>query len=647
MLDNLFDPNTKVMYDLKVDDREFKEYPNLYTFCSDPKGLNVPLWSRQIWITSWVLNEICPACSKYKKVEHVPKDVPIDEFEHNTTFMHFGICKKCQKTRLDFFKSGQLSPYSELAALAGQRVGKSFITAVLAAYATHKFLKLQNPSKVYGVLPTTFMGTFVGLTFDKAISQLWLPYKGLIESAVWFVDYLKMLKHTETRMGTQLLKFNQTSIHFMHRGLLVHPSGPNRKTLRGNTRLFGGLDEFDYFDTEDVAQDNIKMNGVEVYKSLTNSLFTARIGWRDAIKREMYGLMNAYQFNISSPQSMHSPLSSIVLSNPDPKRIYTVHLATWEIHPKVSESDIRREFSDDPAKADRDFGAIPPRSSNPFLDQTTAEGIENKNVVNAVQLKYIHGKTATGELRRAAKILSMRRPAVLPPSLLAIDAGYSNNSFSLIVGNRVKKFNTWGIQFTTVAEIMPEKGVCTLDYSKIAKEVLHPIIKEFNIKFVLADRWNSLKLLHDIENEYKIPTKVYSLKYVDFQLVKSYLQDRAILAPKRETTRDLFDYKHYPKDFIDRPVDHFILQAATVVDNSKTITKGEKLTDDIWRAFALASVFLLNEEFCEEFLKGDKYHKFRGAIAYTGGVILSGGGQLQNVSGAPKRFMGITGSNYR
>lgn len=645
LLDNLFDPNTKVMYDLRVDDRDFKEAPNLHTFCTSPKGLNVPLWPRQTWMTSELLNEICPTCSKYKCLTDVPKDVDADEFARNTQFLHYGVCPKCKKTRLDLLRAGKIQPYSELAGLAGQRIGKSFMAAVLMAYSTHRFLKLQDPSKVYGVLPTTFMGTMVGLTFDKAVSQLWLPYKGLIDSSPWFQSYLEMLKSRELELGKQLLKYNNQSIHFLHRGLLVHPAGPNRKTLRGNTRIFASIDEFDFFDTDE-ANDSVKMNGVEVYKSLTNSLFTARIGWRDAVKRGMYSLMNAYQFNISSPQSMNSPLSSIVLTNPDTKRVYAVHLATWEVHPKVSEADIRREFSDDPAKADRDFGAIPPRSSNPFLSLEIAEGMPSQTMQNAVSLQYIHGKTPSGELRRAAKITNIRKLAVEQPSVLSIDAGFSNNSFSFSVGHVEIRGKNRVIVHTALGEIMPEKGISTLDYNKIASEVLYPIIRDLNVRFVLADRWNSLKLLHDIEAEFKIPTLVYSIKYPDFHLVKSYMEAGAVIVPKRETKRDVFKYDKYPEDFIDRPVDHFCLQAATVVDTKKTISKGEKLTDDIWRALALGTVMLLDEEFCEKFLKVVKHNKFKGAIAYTGGISLTGTG-LHNVSGAPKKLIGVSASNMR
>ncbi len=645
MLDSLYDPNTKVMYDLKVDDRDFPTAPNLYSFCSSPKGLNIPLWPRQFWLTSSLFNEICPVCSTYKTVTDVPKDVAMDEFEHNVTFLRYGVCPKCKRTRRDFYRQGLLNPYSELAGLAGQRIGKSFMAAVMMSYVTHQFLKLQDPAKVYGVLPTTFMGTMVALTFDRAVQQLWMPYKTIIETSPWFVEYVKMLKQKEEKLGEQIFKMNQTSVLFKHRSLAVHPAGPNKKTLRGLTRLFAACDEVDFFDNEESGEENDRMNGPEVLKSMSNSLFTARIGWRDAIKRGQFSTPNAYMFNISSPQSANSPLSSIVLNNPDPKRIFTFHLATWEVHPKVTESDIRREFSDDQAKADRDFGAIPPRSSRPFLDEGSALGMESK-FANIVELTPIRGKSASGQLRKAARVTKLARPASLPPSVLSIDAGFSNNSFSLVVGTSTTENNSRIIRFPVLAEIMPEKNSYVLDYSKIASSVLWPLIRDLNIQVVLADRWNSLKVLHDIENEFRIPALQYSLKYQDFQVVKSYIQSGSVRVPKRETEGDVFILAgDYPNCFEGRPVDHFLLQAATVIDTGKTVSKGEKRTDDIWRALALASTFLSNAEWCAKNLRETRVGGYRGAVAYSGGQVLMGGGSFGAVNPNGKRvFVGVSAS---
>ncbi len=756
LMDNLFDVNNQVMYDLKVDDRDFPEFPNFYEFCMSPDGLNSPLWARQFWLCMTLLNEICPVCTtRFRTVDDVPKKMAPEDFAKRVTFMHYGRCKTCGNTRLSLFRKGLMNPYNELAGLAGQRIGKSLIVAAVMVYLTHKFLKLQDPSKIYGVLRTTFVGTMVGLTFDKAIQQLWLPYRGFIDNSDWFKGYHAMLKETGQRQGKELLKYGQVALHYLHRNLLVHPAGPNKKTLRGNTRIFAacvhadtevmtnfgrtcikhiktdlhkaiidgkeytisrllyqsykpifrlttvnGLfavvtadhkfrcndawtrldelkvgdviavedynrredsvlsieacgmgpvyditvpdlgffvgngiilkncDELDFFLSDDAGEDNVKMNGVEVTKSLTNSLFTVRIGWKDAIKRGVVNVQNAYQLNISSPQSARGVLTEKVKRSTFSKKIFTFHLATWDVHPNVTEKDIRTEFADEPEKADRDFGAIPPMADRPFLTVDTAMTLFGTQP-NLVRLQYIHSKSPTGAIRRAAKIVHAAKPSSLPAAVLAIDAGYSNNSFGIAVGfpEKIGK-DARRLRFPIVQEIIPEKGRVTLDYTKIFSEVVFPIIREYNVQAVLADRWNSIKLLHDIEHEFGIPAEMYSIKYRDFHLLKSYIEAGLLVLPKRETD-DVqkvlaLDLQVYPKCFDGRPADHLFLQTCTVSDNDKDVVKGTKLTDDIWRAMALGAVKLLDEAWCLEHLKESKRGGSRGILAVAGSIGVYG-----------------------
>ena len=50
-------------------------------------------------------------------------------------------------------------------------------------------------------------------------------------------EYHALLDHYGTRYGEEIYKFMDSFVHYRHRKLLVHPSGPNKRTLRGRTRL--------------------------------------------------------------------------------------------------------------------------------------------------------------------------------------------------------------------------------------------------------------------------------------------------------------------------------------------------------------------------------------------------------------------------
>lgn len=650
-LDEIYDPRNRVLRDLKVDDRDMEEFPNFFEFATSKDGLDASLFSRQLYACLMVLAEICPTCSNQKYVKHI-KDVPVgmdwSEFPHHFQLMNFGVCPKCGKSKRDHFRNRTLNPYQELAGLAGQRVGKSLIIAALTGYLTHKQLKLQNISKVYKVLNTTVVGTFVGLTYDAAFQQLWLPYSKFIQDSPWFRRYHELLKDMGERYGEELFKFG-TQLHYLHRGILVYPSGPNKKTLRGKTRFFGAVDEWDFFNSDtDGGEDQVKMNGNEIYKSLNNSLLTLRVGWKNAVKSGMYSVPNGYQFNVSSPQSISGVLTTHVAKNLESRKVYCFHLATWEMNPMIKKSDLSQEYSDDPEKADRDFGANPPLANSPFIaDPNTVIAMQAERP-NAVDYVYIQRRNKMGAVRRAAKITTTRLPTNVEPAIMSIDAGFSNNSFSMTLGNRrIMPNGERRVHFPVIVEIIPEKGKNTLDYSKIAEFVMFPLIRTFNVQAVFADRWNSIKLLHDIETEFEIPAEQYSIKYRDFALVRSYMENGGLTIPRFESYKEPGkilkpDMQNYPKMFDYRPIDHFFLQACTVKDTDRDVVKGTKLTDDSWRALCLGAVWLLDDEFCEEHLKGTITVRRGGLGAVANGYGISGTGSFtQHMSQSQIMAMGV------
>lgn len=648
-LDTLFDPRSQQMFDLEIDDREFKEFPNFYQFCVGEHGANSPLWARQAYLALTLLNEFCPTCSHPKYSKHI-KDFPLtmDPFDvpRYLQLMEYGRCPKCGKSKFDHYKSGRMSAYNEACIVSGQRIGKSTITALLLAYLTHKMVKIPNPSKMFGLLKTLLTGTMIALTYDKAVQLLWTPYKQNLLDIPWFQDYHAMLRQTGERKGQELIKFGNT-LHYLHKGIFVHPSGPNKKTLRGATRFATATDEEDFFLGDAEGGDQDRMNGVEVYTSMKNSMITVRAAWKDLTKQGRVHLPNAYMLGISSPSSIRGPLTTRALSNLDkPGRIYAVHLPTWEVHPKLTKKMLLEEFASDPAKFERDFGANPPMADSPFLTIDQAQMMQSTRP-NAIDYTFIVRKAANGAMLRAAKVTRVREQSTVLPGIMALDAGYRYNSFSLAIGNYyVDKDGNRSVHFPVIAEVIPDAST-SIDFHGTAKHLLYPLIEAFNVQVVVADRWNSLKMLHDIDARYegRVRTEQYSLKYRDFFLIKSYIESGALTVPRTEARSEdelsnvlRPDLKAYPFNYAYRPADHLFLQCCTVKDALKEVTKGESLTDDIWRCIVLGSYFLLDEVFCAENLKESKQGRKRvglGAYASLGGGMTFGVGPGGHMLGLP------------
>lgn len=128
VLDNIVDPNTKTLRDLRIDDRDFPEYANISEFMMSKSGLALTPFSRQLWMHVMLFQEYCMDCTRNKKllsnILNIPISAPAEELKDHIQLLHYGRCPKCGKSKWKLYKEGKLNLYQELAALLGQRVGK-------------------------------------------------------------------------------------------------------------------------------------------------------------------------------------------------------------------------------------------------------------------------------------------------------------------------------------------------------------------------------------------------------------------------------------------------------------------------------------------------------------------------------------------
>jgi hypothetical protein len=642
--------------DYRIDDRDIKEFPNFWTFCLAKQGLDMLPFPRQLWVITTLLAEACPACSSpdWKSISTVPVRVP-DLHEYvakNTVWFNFGICPKCGLHKGRAYKKHLLNVYTALAACIGQRAGKSMTLSLLSAYLTHKLLKLSKPSEAYGLLGNTLLtGTFVGLTFNKAVELLWSPFQSILSTSPWFTELHKVLTYYGDKNGEEYLKFGAHHVHYLHKNLLFHPSGPSKRTLRGATRVIAIVDEIGWFPNEEGDDDRERQSANEVYTALNNALMTVRIAALKRLKKGQDNIPIPIMGCISSPSTYRDKIMMLVKGNEDSEDMLTVHLPTWKFNPNMRKKDFRQEFKDNPVKAERDFGANPPTNESPFFgNEKTLEQIFGPRS-NRVTYRYRLMQTSKSKQKmKFAQLVNVSQIAKQPPSLLSLDAGISNNAFSLTIGSveRVDGKEVYSIQ--VMMEIQPDYRRNTLNFSRIYKEVLVPLIQKFNVKAVVADRWQSAKILHDLEDEHGIFTQTYSLKYEDMVTVKDYMEDefRYVWLPKMELTpkevQNLDITTDYPRCFKYMPVAHLWFQLLTIQDTGNQVLKGPNLTDDLWRALALNLTYLQDEEFCTTYLVGEKDQTSTGPAAHVlsksgvdpfGMMGLNGGGP-PNVQTIPR-----------
>jgi intein/homing endonuclease len=536
----------------------------------------------------------CPYCSDVNYVQKLKVDTPIDDLlDRVVLYDNKGVCPKCGETKYDAFEDKQLNHWSQLIGAAGQRSGKSTLTAILCALITYKYLCLPNPPDFFpGVLKnTTLHGTFVSLTFGQAFDNLWQPYYELITGTKWFKEYISFLESKGEEIGKELIKVRDTFIVFHHKNLSFYPSGPDKRKLRGRTRIISTIDELGWFFGGEGA---VKYNPDEIYEALDNSLMTILSGSKKVFPIYPY-TPTAYGLYISSPSSKTDKSMRMYNQSKTSDSIYGFHKATWEFNPNISKDDLREKFRSDPVKADRDFGANPPHSSSPFISSPAAIAsliTKRGNLLRLGKMKVINDSLGGKLLAPTVSILRSHNI----PCVLGLDAGYSFDSFSCVLqhlnGSDKEKFAVSG-----VIELRPDPH--PLSFPHIYKNVIAPIIRRFNVQLVVTDRWQSIDLTQKIFQEHNIESIMYTLRYDDFEEIRTKILSGEYLFPRVERPfNELLSVEKSINDLIDKsPVAHFILQLLMVKDTGRTVTKGDEITDDIFRAFSLGSTFLMDEDY--------------------------------------------------
>ena len=626
------DEDTGTLHDLKIDIRDLKHAKNFYDYCynflrsKDNNKVNPP-FARQMWIGLMLFGEVCPCCSKkeWLDITNVPVDYDAAKLTRHLVLLEKGRCPDCGRSKRLLKRKYGLRDYMQLANVLGQRSGKSLTLAMYASYVTHKHLKFPPIATLTRLMQssTELTGTFVSLTFGKARGLLWAPYKKIIEDSPWFQDYFEIMDFYKEKYGKELYKISTEYMVFHTRNLRMYPSGPRSTVLRGDTRIFAGLDELGLFplpkgdDEEDETSE--RANADEAHKSLFTSLGTMSMVYENLLKQGYLTCPKPVLFNVSSPYSMRDKMMRLLKeareTDVGAETILGINLPTWEVNPGFTrQSDIIvAAYNSNYEKAERDWGANPPAVHSRFVQPSTMrDGIF---VNGANSHNFIYQYDVTGEVYgKLEKIRTFRFPSVI-----AIDAGHTNNSFCIVGGHY--DFDTGKTVVSTVIECMPTDKR-RVNFNLLYQMVILPLAKDLNAVGLAADQWQSIDLLYRIRQDMGLNPlgkprtlpKQYSPKRADFEAARAAFENKNLLFPTipQPDIEFILDGRvdNYRTEMIMKPVHHFLLQSVTVREAGATRTpeKGEHNTDDIFRAVVLLNKCIHTEKVMERLAEARNFN---------------------------------------
>lgn len=510
---------------------------------------------------------------------------------------------------------------------------------ISSAYLVHRWCKLPDPIDYFSLPKMEIvLGTFSALSATQADENLWMPFRGLYDSAPWFQKYNEFLRGEQKRLSIPLVDVKDTYLYYLHKRLLLEFTGSDDRKKRGRTRLFGAIDEVAYLNTDKKAAK--VMDADKNYAALNNSLATIRKKAMTRLKKfNDYNCIMPVMFNASSPKNVQDKIWTLTKSAPMNPWCHAIHRATWELNPDFTQEDCRNinqgiseiEFW-------RDFGAIPPYSDSPYLSDSASllklcGGEQSKNF-EAVRDIFID-RMGDRYLMLRAKIL---RPDRVIPRMISLDNGYKNNAFAITVfrwdSGRRKPVLDYAIN------LQPEPNArLFINFPAIFDNFLIPLVKNFRITDVFFDRWQSLDQIQRLRN-LKVEANAYSLHFEkDFMPFKQMMLSGGIGLPpctvNIDTVKDMAD----PLGALQiDPVATLIWQCLTVREVGRKVMKPLDGDDDLFRAFVLGGSRFLDEKFKK------KYEMYQSVL--TGGNRLPIGRTYSFSQPAPIRTGSAIKSPY-
>jgi hypothetical protein len=529
--------------------------------------------------------------------------------------------------------------------------GKTKLVALLAAYVNHRFLKIPNPVRTYNQTSgDILMGTFSALSLDHSYRNLWQAFKGFIDSSPWFQNYHRFLKGEEKKLGIELFHELKASMFYTHKHLLWNATGSQDRKMRGDTRIFGAIDELGWMISDENKKDLQNMNADAIYTALSNSLTTMRTKYNQVWNSDSFDLPPILMANISSPSSAKDKIMRLLKDAKRNEKIYAVHLATWMANPDYNYETLREEHAHvDELTFMRDFGGEPPLASNPFLTEARAiDKIAVGPMFDGFSIAEYQEKDFLGDYYKSLKF-TLKKGDKVVPRLISFDLGSFKNSLAVCMFSLTPDAKP-RLDFAAVVRPDPKTKV-RVNIADFFENFTMPLVNSFSIKYAFFDRWQSLDQIERLKLK-DVNAAVHSLTYKEMDSVRGSILSQSIIIPKME--KPIEDYvKEYIEDvYHTDPLALLGLQLLTVRDMGHKMAKPLLGDDDVFRAFCLGVVRLSDPHIKKEYMSGSAVKTNTGhTIAHLGVVRTrksSGGGAGgSSFEGENGKHLGSIRSRYK
>lgn len=402
-----------------------------------------------------------------------------------------------KKGFLDFYNKN----YKEMVAVTGMRAGKTTLSSCFAAYELYKLLVLGKPNKYYG-MPTgqDIHIINVATSATQALDTVFSQVESRIENSDWF-----MRQEFKKKKGEYRFKTNDCDI-------VVRSEHSNSSSLAGKTAKCVILDELARFTEGTSGASDAEI----IYDTLNRTTQT----FGDEGK----------MITISSPMVKDDLLMQLLRTGRNDDDVLTIHKPTWEANPNITKESLKREFKRNPEGAQRDFGAEPPASKEPYFKER--ERIE----------RVIDESIPTPEYEYHVPDLE----PIEEPVFLAGDPALKNDAFGIAmayINTQKNKVDEDGTEVSYIevplAHCFEPRGYenAEIDAGRVVNYITN-LIETHNVRMFITDIWNYPEALQKIKNR-GIPVEQNHVQKAEYDTLKEKIYTEMIRMPQSKATEEL------------------------------------------------------------------------------------------------------------
>ncbi len=420
--------------------------PNIIEWVTGVNFGNVPTTfghSRQYQIMRDVFMLRCPLCNSSK-----PQDANCwgksRMYLESETLLAWDVseqdfvCPRCRSTQRELIQDDFFQKYNEMIILAGMRSGKSYLGAHVGGYFEHMLITwgMQGQGHLQRMLQQEksewFECTFAASTAEQAQNTIYAKYREMRKNSPWikkYVSWVKKAQKDQLAVGKDPWKYktNEKAIEDGWLQVRFNRIASDSAGVAGRTRIFASIDEWARLINSDGTR-----SALELYAVMNNSLKTVR----GAVDLNGLPPFLGFMANVTSPIAQDDPamLRYNMAHTGELPTCYGWKGPTWEFNPFMPRKVFDDDYIRDAVIAERDFGANPPLSATPYIedpqrfwkciswDATPMVDYSLDYITDPTDKKYVG---ATAEECLVDPVNSY---------MIFADAGKSWDAFSLVIG---------------------------------------------------------------------------------------------------------------------------------------------------------------------------------------------------------------------